>query len=70
MVRAASFAVADQRRGAVTLTSVVPDDFSSLVDGGGVSATALLGPDEARQVARMLLEAADQAAAVGPPLYG
>jgi len=48
VVRAASFAVADHRAGGVTLSTLVPDGFFQFIEGGGASATTMLGPGEAR----------------------
>ena len=47
VVRAAAFGVGGQVRGGVTLTLQVPDGAWQPLDGGGASATLLLGPDEA-----------------------
>jgi hypothetical protein len=70
MVRAASFAVAAHRAGGVTVTSAVPDGFFMPIEGGGASATAVIGPAEARALAALLVDAAQRAETVGPPLYG
>jgi hypothetical protein len=69
-VRAAAFTIGGTERGGVTLTVQVPDGHWSPVDGGGVNATLLLNPDEARGFAAWLDAAADAADKVGPPLYG
>jgi hypothetical protein len=54
----------------VTLTTLVPDGFFATVEGGGVSATTLIGPGEARELATLLIDAAARAETLGPPLYG
>ncbi|GAB3869404.1 hypothetical protein GCM10028801_46210 [Nocardioides maradonensis] len=70
MVRAAAFPVGDGERGGVTFTVRVPDGFFTPIEGGGLSATLLLNPDEARGFAAWLADAADAADTAGPPLYG
>lgn len=69
MVRAAAFPVGEGVRGGVTLTCLVPDGFFTPIDGGGASATSLIGSDEARRLARWLIEAAAQADEIGLPIY-
>lgn len=70
VIRAASFPVGGDERGAVTFTVRVPDDFFAPIEGGGATATLLIAPDEARDFASWLEEAAAAADRVGPPLYG
>ena len=70
VIRAAAFPVGDATRGGVTLTVRFPDGFWQAVKGGGMTATLLLDPDEARGFAMWLTQGADEADAVGPPLYG
>jgi hypothetical protein len=60
----------DATRGGVTLTVRVPDGFWKAVEGGGMTATLLLNPDEARGFGSWLIEGADAADQAGPPLYG
>lgn len=69
MVRAAAFAIGDGQRGGVTFTVQVPDGFYAPINGGGMSATLLVTPDEARGFAAWLNDAAAAADQVGPPLY-
>lgn len=70
LVRATSFAVGAGRCGAVSITSLVPDGFFQPIEGGGASATSLIGPGEATALAQALLDAAQEARRLGPPLYG
>jgi hypothetical protein len=67
VVRAAAFAIAGSERGAVTFTVQAPS--WEQLEGGGVAATLLLNPDEARGFAAWLDAAAAAADAIGPPLY-
>lgn len=53
----------------MTLSVAVPDGFAESIPDGGSSATLLLDPDEARGLARVLVEAAGSAEAAGPGLY-
>jgi hypothetical protein len=70
MVRAATYAVADGRRSAVTLTLLVPEGFSAPIEGGGASCTAIIDAAEVLRLAADLRAAAEAASAVAPPLYG
>jgi hypothetical protein len=70
MVRAAAFPLGSTVHGGVTLSCVVPEGFFAPVAGGGASATTLMGAGEARQLAKMLSDAADAAEQQGPPIYG
>ncbi len=69
-IRAAAFPVQGEPHGGVTLTVQVPDGFYGPIDGGGMAATLLLNPMEARGFAAWLDQAADAADQAGPPLYG
>jgi hypothetical protein len=69
-IRAASFSVGGSLRGAVTLSVRVPDGFWEAIEGGGMTATLLLDPDEARGFAAWLDRGATEAEGVGPALYG
>jgi hypothetical protein len=62
MVRAATFAVGQERRAAVMVTVLVPDGFFQQVKGGGASCTAMVTPAEARKLGAELLAAAETAA--------
>ena len=68
-MRGAAFPVGGIERGGVCLTLQVPDGLFAAISGGGVSATLLLTPSEARGFAAWLDAAAEAADAVGPPLY-
>jgi hypothetical protein len=70
VIRAASYSVGGSLRGAVTLSLRVPDGFWEAIEGGGMAATLLLDPDEARGFATWLDRAAAAAVGVGPALYG
>jgi hypothetical protein len=70
IIRAAAFTIGDVARGGVTLSVRVPEGFWQAVAGGGMAATLLLNPNEARGFAAWLDDAATAADAVGPPLYG
>ncbi len=70
IIRAASFSGGGSSKGGVTLTVRVPDGYWQGIDGGGMAATLLLNPNEARGFAEWLDAAAEAAEAVGPPLYG
>ena len=69
MIRSAAFSIGSGWRGGVTLSVSVPDGFAETIRGGGSTATLLLDPDEARDLAWWLVEAADSAGAAGPGLY-
>lgn len=68
-VRAAAFPVGGLERGGVTLSVQVPAGFWQAMEGGGMAATLLLNPDEARGFSAWLERAAYEADAAGPPLY-
>ena len=70
IIKAAAFSVEGSPRGGVTLTIQVPDGSFAPIQGGGMSATLLLNPLEARGFAAWLDAAADAADQAGPPLYG
>jgi hypothetical protein len=69
MVRGAQFMVERSSRGAVTVTAAVPDGFWAARSDGGMTATALMNPNEARSLAGWLIAAAAAADETGPPLY-
>jgi hypothetical protein len=69
-VKAAAFEVGAIVRGGVTLTTRVPSEFGQMhQQDGSVIGTLLLDPTEARGLAQLLQEAADEAEKVGPGLY-
>ena len=68
-VRAAAFSVGETERGGVTFSVQVPDGFYAPINGGGMSATLLMTPNEARGFAAWLDQAAASADEVGQPLY-
>ena len=69
MIRSTAFSSGSGWRGGVTLTVAVPDGFAETIRGGGSTATLLLDPDEARDLAQWLVESADGAGAAGPGLW-
>ena len=68
-MRAAEFTIEGTARGAVTLTLAVPDGFFTARSDGGMTATALMNPEEARQLAHAFHAASEAADRAGPPLY-
>jgi hypothetical protein len=64
----AAVLVGDSERSAVSLTLRVPDGFFNVIEGGGVSATLLITPNEARGFAARLDAVAEAADAAGSPL--
>jgi len=69
-VKAAEFEVGAIMRGGVTLTTRVPSDSGQVhPQDGSVVGTLLLDPIEARGLAQLLQEAAEEAEKVGPGLY-
>jgi hypothetical protein len=70
IISAAEFSVGGSLRGGVVLAVRVPDGHWKAIEGGGMTASLLLNPDEARGFAAWLDAAATAAEAVGPPLYG
>jgi hypothetical protein len=68
-VRAASFTVANVRRGGVTLTMRVPGESAQILPDQTVIATLLLDPTEAVGLADLLREASEEAYRAGPGLY-
>lgn len=69
-VRAAAFAVGAVTKGGVTLTTRVPGEFGWVhAEDGSIVGTLLLDPIEARGLAELLRQAADEAEKVGPGLY-
>jgi hypothetical protein len=68
-IRGAVFQIGEGEQSAVTLSVLVADGFWHPIEGGGVTATILLTPDEARMVSGSLIEAAQAALDAAPPMY-
>jgi hypothetical protein len=56
-------------RGAVAITVHLPAGSAQVAEDGAVTATVLLGPDEALGVVAWIREASEAARTVGPPLF-
>lgn len=69
-VKAAAFEMGATTKGGVTLTTRVPGDFGQVLsEDGSIVGTLLLDPIEARGLAELLRQAAEEAEKVGPGLY-